>query len=369
MNKIMILGGYGHFGKKIAEALIKDNIPIIIVGRSENTLINTIKNLKGKFPEAIIDGSCFDIYTCLDEKLKELKPSVVIHTCGPFQNQNFEIAKICIENKAHYLDIADARDYVRDISSLNELAIQKNVIAISGASSVPGLTSAVIEEYKSSFSELNDLKFGISSGQQTPGGVATTHAILSYTGKEILPYEGAKGKLFGWQGLHRVDLPECGKRWQSNCSIPDLDLFPKHYGFKAVHFSGGVESSFLHLSLWLMSWLVRLGVPISLGKYSNLFHRIATKFDRFGSDAGGLFIFMTGKDFDQQDKTIKWYIIAKKNHGLFIPTIPAIVLAKKIFHGNYLKPGARPCVGLVPLNELLFEMRDYEISTFCFKSP
>lgn len=364
MNKVMILGGYGHFGAKIAEALIKDNIPVILVGRSKDKLTKILHYLEQSYPKANISGSCFDVYSDLDAKLKDLQPSIVIHTCGPFQNQDYSIAKICIENHAHYVDISDGRDYVRDISSLNDLALRNNVAVISGASSVPGLTSAVIEEYKPEFSQLEHLKFGISSGQQTPGGVATTNAILTYAGKEIPGYIGAKGKVIGWQGLHRVSLPECGKRWQSHCSIPDLDLFPEHYGFKSIEFSGGVESGFLHLSLWCMSWLIRWGVPIKLGSYSHLFYRVSKAFERFGSDAGGLYIFLSGKDLQGKQKNIKWYIIAKKNHGLYIPTIPAIVLSKKIFHGKYNTPGAKPCVGLVSLKELLAEMQDYDISVF-----
>jgi hypothetical protein len=357
MNEVMILGGYGHFGLKIAEALIQVNIPVIIVGRSEVKLSKALYGLHQKYPQAKIGGSCFDIHQDLDDKLKALKPLLIIHTCGPFQNQDYLIASICIANQVHYLDISDGREYVRDISLLNDLAVSKNISVISGASSVPGLTSAVIEEFKPLFSQLEHMEFGISSGQQTPGGVATTNAILSYAGKEIPSYTG-------WQGLHRILLPECGKRWQSYCSIPDLDLFPKQYGFKSIEFYGGVESSFLHLSLWCMSWLVRWGLPIKLSACSNLFYRVSKAFSHSGSDAGGLYIFLTGKDLQNNEKKIKWYIIAKQNHGLFIPTIPAIVMAKKIFHGQYTIPGARPCVGLVTLQELLAEMHAYDISVF-----
>ena len=34
MNDILILGGYGNFGKRIATALVKDGIGIIIAGRN-----------------------------------------------------------------------------------------------------------------------------------------------------------------------------------------------------------------------------------------------------------------------------------------------------------------------------------------------
>lgn len=364
MNRIMILGGYGHFGLKIAQALVKDNIPIIIVGRNQDKLTRCLQYLKEEHPTADIIGSCFDIYKNLDSKVKEFKPAILIHTSGPFQNQDYTIPKICIENQIHYLDIADAREYVRNISTLNDLAVQNQVIVISGASSVPGLTSAVIEKYKPTFSELEHLNYGISSSQQTPGGVATTHAILSYTGKEIPSSPKTKRKMIGWQDLHRVKFPIFGKRWQSNCSVPDLDLFPKHYNLKSIKFYGGIESSFLHLGLWCLSWLIRWGFPIDLGKYSDLFYHIAKSFARFGSDTSGLYIFLSGKNLKHNAKKIEWYLIARKNHGLYIPTIPAIVLAKKIFSGEYTTHGAKPCVGLVPLEELLWQMQEYDISVF-----
>ncbi|MDW9146806.1 saccharopine dehydrogenase NADP-binding domain-containing protein [Legionella pneumophila] len=364
MSKILVLGGYGHFGKKIAEALIIEGIPVILVGRNHEKMISFQTELANKYPSSEVECFVFDIFKSLDKHLKQLQPKIVINTCGPFQDQDYQIAMACINNHSHYLDLADARDFVRDISMLNDKAVQHNVAVISGASSVPALTSAVIEEYKPFFSKLNGLEFGINSAQQTPGGLATTEAILSYTGKEIPKFSGARGKIFGWQDLHRVKLPECGKRWMSNCSIPDLDLFPPKYGFKSIQFSGGVESGFLHLGLWVISWLIRAGLPVSLKNHANVFYRISKFFDRFGSDAGGMYIFINGMDFQNRHKTVKWYIIAKKNHGQFIPTIPAIVLAKKIYNNQYSTPGAQPCVGLVTLKECLEEMTDLDITTY-----
>ena len=69
MYTVMVLGGYGHFGVKISEALIKAEIPLIIVGRNQNKLTDTIQRLKKDHPSANISGSCFDIYDRLNEKL------------------------------------------------------------------------------------------------------------------------------------------------------------------------------------------------------------------------------------------------------------------------------------------------------------
>ena len=364
MNKILILGGYGHFGSKIAETLAKEGIPIILAGRNPAKMTSFQTELGKRYPDCEVECCVFDVFKSLDKKLQDLQPKLVIHTCGPFQGQDYKIAESCIKHRVHYIDLADARDYVRDISTLNEQAIQNQVAVISGASTVPALSSAVIEEYQSLFVELGSLKFGISSAQQTPGGVATTEAILSYTGKEIPGFPGAKGKVYGWQGLHQVTFPVCGKRWMSNCSIADLDLFPLKYGFQDIQFSGGVENSFLHLGLWMISWLVRAGLPLSLEKRGNFFYRVSKMFDRFGSGTGGMYMYIRGKDLWNNSKTVKWYIIAKNNHGLHIPTIPAIVLAKKIYLDQYQTPGALPCVGLVSLKECLHEMAHLDITIY-----
>jgi uncharacterized protein YbjT (DUF2867 family) len=38
MSKVLILGGYGNFGKYIAKTLLRDNIPIVLGGRKVDQL-------------------------------------------------------------------------------------------------------------------------------------------------------------------------------------------------------------------------------------------------------------------------------------------------------------------------------------------
>ena len=58
-----------------------------------------------------------------------------------------------------------------------------NTLVISGASSVPCLTAAVIDQYIGEFESLTKLDYGIATAQQTNRGLATTSAVLSYAGK------------------------------------------------------------------------------------------------------------------------------------------------------------------------------------------
>jgi hypothetical protein len=50
-----------------------------------------------------------------DDLLKKLKPNILVHASGLFQNQGYEVAAACIHNGVHYLDLADRRDFVANM--------------------------------------------------------------------------------------------------------------------------------------------------------------------------------------------------------------------------------------------------------------
>lgn len=315
MTQVLILGGYGNFGSRIAEALLKKNISIIIAGREQQKAqALQAKLIKHANPD-LIKISTFDANKDLDQQLSTLKPIVVINTVGPYQLTDYTIAKICIQHGVHYIDLADARDFVTGITCLDELAKQKQVLVVSGASTVPGLSSAVLDHYKAEFSTMDSVVYGISPGQKAPRGLATTESILTYLGKPLKPWGSGQVHRYGWQNIYKQTYPELGKRWMANCDIPDLDIFPERYGIQSIQFSAGMENSMLHLGMWVMSWLVRLGLPLDLSNHAKFLLRFSHLFDYFGTPDGGMHILMRGKDSGGKEKEIKWFIIAKKEMG------------------------------------------------------
>jgi hypothetical protein len=360
-HPVLILGGYGNFGQRIAHALVKAHIPVIIAGRHQDAADKLARSIKQTYPDASIEISIFDIQTQLDVQLKKLTPLVVINTCGPFQTCDYSIPKICIANHVHYIDLADARDFVTDISILDSDAKANDVLVVSGASTVPGLSSAVLEHYKKEFSDIDSLIYGISPGQQAPRGLATTQAILTYLGKPLKPVPGSKTIRYGWQDLYRQDYPELGRRWMANCDIPDLDLFPERYAIKRIQFSAGMESSALHLGMWLLSWVIRMGIPINLVRHAQFLLNMSNYFNWMGTPHGGMHMLIEGKDQNGNPKTLKWFLIAKNGDGPQIPCVPAIVLAKKLIARAENERGAMPCVGMVGLGEYLEELKGFAI--------
>lgn len=365
MKQVLVLGGYGNFGKRICLALAKENIDVIMVGRNADHALNCANDIKKTVPNAKITIEASDINNNFTNLLNKYQPAIVINTVGPFQGSNYDIVKSCIEHHVHYLDLADARDFVTGISQLDDLAKQRNVTVISGASSVPGLSSAVVSHFKDKFSQITHMKYGISTAQKTANGLATASAILSYLGKPIKPFPGSKKTVYGWQNLYCQTYPLLGRRWMASCDVPDLDLLPNYYNIQCIEFSAGVESTSMHFCMWLTSWCIRLGLPINLSRHAKGIQQISRIFGLGSKNMSGMHIILEGIDPHNQKKRIKWFIIAEYGEGLNIPTIPAIILAKKILKETFKTTGAMPCVGLVTLEEYLDELKDFAIQVFC----
>lgn len=367
MNDVLILGGYGNFGCRIATALAKEDISIIIAGRDLQKAEALSSKLKLLTTKAAIRAAAFDANSEFEKQVTQLKPKVVINTIGPFQTADYTIAKICIQHKIHYLDIADAREFVTGITALNTSAKENNVLVVSGASTVPGLSSAVLDHFKNEFASLDSLSYGISPGQKAPRGLATTESILTYLGKPLKPW-GNQKQCFGWQDLYVQDYPEIGKRWMANCDIPDLDLFIDRYQLNNMRFSAGMESRALHFGMWFMSYLIRIGLPLNLAKHAKGLLSFSHVFDFLGSANGGMHMVMRGIGKTGKPLEIKWFIIAKNNDGPQIPCIPAIILSKKLMQNEVSIRGAMPCIGLVTLNEYMKALAGFAIKQYVMQS-
>lgn len=366
MNKtVLILGATGNFGSKIAKGLVQRNIDLVIAGRRKQALTALSKKLKTLNPNITIDIAAFDLHTELSEQLSYFKPLVVINTCGPFQLMDYSIALTCIQAKIHYIDLADGRDFVANFSQqLNLPAKQHHCLAISGASTVPCLSFAVLAHYQPQFESIDSIKYGITPGLDTERGLATVESVLTYVGKPLNSIVGVNQTAYGWQNIYRQAYPMLGKRWMANCDIPDLDLFPSHFNLKKMQFSAGIESHVLHLMLWALSWPIRWGLPINLRNHAKPLLKISQFFNRFGSKDGGMHMIISGQNNKGLQQTVDWFIVAKSGHGLHIPTIPSILLAEKLINQTLNLTGAMPCIGLLTLEDYLNALNHLDIQTF-----
>ncbi len=260
-GRILIVGGYGAFGSRVAERLAREvDLDIVIAGRSlaraEACVAALAARSKAKLGTAVVDALAV---TAAD--LKAIGPAVVVNASGPFQAQDYTLARACIGAGCHYVDLADARVFVTGIAVLDGEAKAAGVAVVSGASTVPGLSSAVVREFEPRFETIKAIEIAISPGSGFEPGEAAAAAGLSYLGRPIrVPGRPAR-VVYGWQGLQRLHFPGLGRRWTGYCDVPDLDLFPQHYpSLERIEFRAGLEVGLFQIGLWLLSWPARIGL-------------------------------------------------------------------------------------------------------------
>lgn len=360
-TRVLIIGGYGNFGNFIARMLADEgNIQLILAGRNKTKAETTVRELEAK---NISESAQIDINHSLSESLATIKPNVVIHISGPYQGQSYHVAEACIRQGCHYIDLADARAFVAGITDLDAQAKEKDVLICSGASSVPCLTASIIDRYQSEFNTLEKVEYAIATAQRTNRGLATIRAVLSYAGKPFTTLiDGKMQNVYGWMGLTWRSFWKLNLRPLGNCDIPDLELFPKRYpDLQTIRFRAGLELKLLHLILVSLSVLVRLKLLPSIQPLSKLLLQASFLFDPIGKDDSGFYMLLSGKDERGQDKYIQFDLVAQNGDGLCIPTVPAIIMAKKLANGEVNKIGATPCLDLITMDEYLEVLREFDI--------
>lgn len=363
--RILILGGYGHFGMRIAHALAaRTDCHLIVAGRDIGRARAAVTRLQradgASYEAAAVDATDPQ----LAQALRAHGADLLIHTAGPFQSQSYHVARACIEAGTHYVDLADGREFVAGISRLDEEACRANVLVVSGASTVPALSAAVVDHYRGRFADMTEVDIGITPGNRTPRGLSTVESVLSYCGKAFTRWEqGEWRRVYGWQDLHAVLYPKLGKRWFANCDVPDLCLFPPRYAIRgSVKFHAGLELPVIQFGLWLMSWMSRWNWVSNWVPAARFLKRASEWLLPFGTDAGGMHIAIRGHDADGRSRSVLWLLTALEGDGPQIPCIAAIVLARKLADGRTMAVGARPCLDLLTLAEFDEAVRGLAIS-------
>ena len=353
------------FGRRVCERLARlPNLHIFLAGRDggrADAMASAIARAEG----TTVVGLAFDKQNKLAEGLKALDPRLVIDASGPFQGADHRIARACIEQKRHYLDLADDPTFVKSLWDLDTPAQLAGVLAVSGASSTPGLSSAVAGRLVRDFSHVDAISVGITPGNRAPRGLAVIRSILSYVGRPIHTWkDGAPAHVTGWHDIKRISLSGLGPRWFSACDTPDALLFPRHFkGVRNVSFHAGLELGFLHLGLWLLSWLVVWGVVRNLAPLAPLALKMTGLVESLGTDRGGMFVQVVGMDKQGKRKAKRWTLIAGSGHGPYVPALASVVLTRKLLDGSLTQRGAKPCLELFSIEEFLEAAADLDITT------
>src|SRR5260370_20369317 len=150
---IVVIGGLGNFGARICKRLAQESgLEVIATSRRQHSRLESVK-------AAALDTDSPDFAL----ELESLAPDLVIHCAGPFQNQDYRVALASMACNADYIDIADGREFVTGfINAVGPAADAAGRVAVTGASTLPALSSAVVDSLKKSLASLSAIDIVIA---------------------------------------------------------------------------------------------------------------------------------------------------------------------------------------------------------------
>ena len=361
--KILVLGGYGNFGARICRALAADaDIELMIGGRD-------LQRATG-FAQPLGNAACgvrIDVQTGdLVENLRSLGSELVIHTAGPFQNQDYRVPHAVAAAGAHYIDLADGRRFVCDFPAALDAAFRSaGRTAIAGASTVPALSSAVVDHLTAGWRSIRIIDTCIAPAQGAPRGEATLAGVLAYCGEPIQVWRhGGWADQPGWANPTAVRFARMKPRRGALCDIPDLELFPARYaGVQSVMFRAALEVGLAQHAFAFLASMRRVGLLPSPARLAPLLYSAGRVLDRFGTALGGMVVRVEGLDAQGAVARRAWHIAADDNHGPEMPCMAAVLLARRLARSNALPVGAHACSGLLALSDFETEFARWDMVT------
>ncbi len=357
--RVLVVGGYGNFGSIVCRHLVlAPGIELVISGRDPHKLQRKVDELKSQSNTAC-EGWCGDAMGAgFASVLRSMNITWVIHTGGPFQGQSYAVAQSCIDAGVNYCDLSDCRTFVNGVSVLDAQARQAGVAILSGCSSVPTLSSAIIDQYRYRFTRIDSIEHGISSSAKMPG-LSTVEGVLAYAGKPIKQLRhGQVHEVLGWQDLTLRKMPELGTRVLANVDVPDMDIFAGRYGAHTLSFKAGAGLKLGGVANCLLAQALRWGVVRDHLAWAARLHRLGTWFERFGDGKSAMYIDVKGLGAAGQPLSLAVQLTALNDKGPEIPSCAAVALALKVAQGYVPEPGARPCVGEITVDEYMAAIND-----------
>jgi Domain of unknown function (DUF4166)/Saccharopine dehydrogenase NADP binding domain len=356
---ILILGGYGVFGGRLAHLLYDiPQLKLLICGRSQEKARAFCANFHGEATAVPIAFDRKEIVVALATH----RPDLVVDASGPFQDygtDRYRVIEACIEAGVNYLDFADAADFVFDVSRFDERARKAGIFILSGVSSFPVLTAAVLREMARDM-DIVSVEGGIAPSPYAGIGLNVMRAVVGYAGAPVkLTRHGREGHGIGLAESRRYTVAVPGKVPLRNLrfslvDVPDLQVLPPEYPeLQDIWMGAGPVPEVLHRILNLLAKArATLRLP-SFEPYSRLFYLVLNLM-KFGEHRGGMYVHIRGVRGGAPVER-SWHLLAEGDDGPFIPSMAIEAIIRKLLRKEGPSPGARAAtraLNLADFNEL-----------------
>lgn len=370
ISKLLIIGGYGSFGGRLA-TLVADygELTIFIGGRSLHKARRFAEKMAG--PATVIPVT-FDRDGDVVTQVAELAPDLIVDASGPWQaygERPYRIAEAAIQIGAHYLDLADGTDFVCNITPLDTAARSKGVFVLTGASTCPVLTAAVARSLSTDMIDIESITGGIAPSPFAGMGKSVVQAIAGYAGKPVRRIrDGQHHQSHTFASTRKFTIAPPGKiplapMTFSLIDVPDLQLL-RNLGKPVRNTWFGVSTSppVYHALLRILTRAVKNGFIPTLRFIAGPMHFVMNHL-AWGEHRGGMFVEVRGTDRHDRKLCRSWHLVADGDSGPTVPALAATAIIGRCIQGAAPEPGARTAMNDLEISDYLPMLNSLDIHT------
>jgi len=272
----------------------------------------------------------------------------VIDASGPFQaygDDPYRLVKAALALGIDYMDFADGADFVAGIGRFDGEARARGVFILSGVSSYPVLTAAVVRHLADGWAQIETIAAGIAPSPYAEIGINVMRAVASYAGQKVkLTRQGASayGTALVESMRYNVSPPGClplENRRFSLVDVPDLQVLPPLWpGLRSIWIGAAPVPALWHRLLSMLARTVHWRLLPSLAPLTRLCHGVINRL-RWGAHRGGMFVHIEGRDKTGAAIARSWHLLAEGDDGPFIPSMALAAIIGKLVSGR--RPGCR----------------------------
>lgn len=352
---VLIIGAGSMLGTHLARLLARrKGFRLTLAGGNESRLVPLQRELLELDPETRCATVAIERDAISAERLRAIDCELVIDCAGPFRGSGSKLISAAIGAPCHYLDLADARDFVATIHNFDLAARNAGVSVLCGAGLAPGISEAVVDHLTHRWRDVDSIDIAVFPGSRAPRGQSVIDSTLAWAGQPLRVFrEGRWQRAPGWSGGAAVSVEGLPARRAWLAEYPDLDLLPRRYSPRIrAELVTGMEFDMVNTFVGWSSWLVRLGLVRSADRLAGLSRLIGGMLNRVGSDAVGMQVEVAGRDPQGEPRVARWWMVARNADAQSVAVIAAAALVEALCNGHGPWPGARSAAGLVTVEQL-----------------
>ena len=253
--KVIILGACGGMGRYVAKSVSSlgqiDHLAIADLNFKDAELLASQLGSHAKGIEVDINNI---------ENLSSIlfDYDIVLNTVGPFFKFGYQVLKTSLEANCHYMDICDDWEPTEKMLELNDIAKEKNLLALLGLGASPGITNLLGRIAIDHLDIAHTIYTGwnleeaqpepISSQKET--NAAMIHGIEQITGKVKVLKDGKFEMVNPLEEL-KVSYPNIGTYSAFIFGHPEAITFPYHFKdlLNSINLAHGNKSTIFVLKI------------------------------------------------------------------------------------------------------------------------